>query len=278
MPPPVPGNPRPPTCHLGGPGRTDLAAGQEGRRPGGCGNFPPGARSTGWLERPAQPRLLQAGSQARTPTHERHRRARAPTLTHPHSSHSHSQAQPQSPSAAGQRDPNAPSGVGGDSAATGSEPRGRSPPPRARPGPAPAPLPEPEASAWSPVPAAPRAGLPGYAVNPRGQPSPALRPPLGRRREPGHPLRPPRLGPARGREVGEGSTAAEPRRPKIQAVFCRVTGDSQLPRVSRRLAPAPRTLARPQGPPERGSEGGPKEQRGRQPPPSPPSFFAARST
>lgn len=196
-----------------------------------------------------------AGRLAGTHTHERHRRARAPTLTHPHS-HSHSQAQPQSPSAAGQCDPNAPSGVGGDSAATGSEPRGRSPPPRARPGPAPAPLPEPEASAWSPVPAAPRAGLPGYAVNPRGQPSPALRPPLGRRREPGHPLRPPRLGPARGREGGEGSTAAaEPRRPKIQAVFCRVTGDSQLPRVSRSLAPTSRTLARPQGPPERGLRG-----------------------
>lgn len=110
------------------PGRTDLAGGEEGRWPG-CGNFSPGARSTGWFGRPGQPRLLQAGSHARTHTHPHPTPASA--RAHPHSP---TLVQPQSPSGAGQCDPNAPLSYGGHSAVTGSAPRGRRhPTPPARP-------------------------------------------------------------------------------------------------------------------------------------------------
>lgn len=159
------------------PGRTDLAGGQEGRRPGGCGNFPPGARSTGWLERPTQPRLLQAGSQARTPTHT-DRRALAHPRSHTHA-HTHTlartAAQPHSHKARLPPD----SAIRTRLLVSEATPRplapspgGAVPPPRARP--APAPLPEPAAAAWSPVPAARGLASPATRSTPaasRAQPS-----------------------------------------------------------------------------------------------------------
>lgn len=63
------------------PGRTDLARDRRAGGPGGCGNFPPGARSAAGCGRPGEPRLLQAGSQERTATHPRRGPERAPTLS-----------------------------------------------------------------------------------------------------------------------------------------------------------------------------------------------------
>lgn len=172
---PAPGSPRPPTCHLGGP--RDALTWPGDRRaggPGGCGNFPPGTRSTGWLGRPSQPRLLQAGSQARTPTHTRHRRARARAHTHTHTptptlTHSRAATKPVcSRTVRPQRASRWLSGHWLRAQGAPSQP----PPPAPGARPAPAPLPAPAAAAvWSPVPATPGLAS-GCAVNPRG-PRPA---------------------------------------------------------------------------------------------------------
>lgn len=219
--------------------------------PGGCGNFPPGARSTGWRRRPESLASRRpALKRARPPTADPGERARAHTHLH---SLAHSHAQPQSLSAPGQCEPGAPCG---DAAATGSAP---CPPPGAAPAPLPAPT------------AGPRAGPQRRARSPRPAPGPPPAPSAVARNGAAPCAHPPG-------EAGEGSAAPAPRPPKIRAALRSGrgsrTGERQPP-----LGPPARALAR--GPGRRG-----RGRRGRagaaaRTPASflpPPSFFSAGST
>lgn len=116
------------------PGRTNLAEGQEGQRPGRQRQLP-SRGSVNWLVREARTASPPAGRLACTHTHPhptRRARARTPTLP---LTHTCTHTLPQSPSASGQCDPNTLFGSGGVSAATGSAPRGHcsSAPRRAHP-------------------------------------------------------------------------------------------------------------------------------------------------
>lgn len=91
---------------------------------------------------------------------------------------------------------------------------------------------------------------------PRGPPSPALRPPLGRRPERGRPLRPPRRGPERGREAGKGSAAGGgPWPPDTRAGSAGGQGRRGSGSVCRRSARSAPALARWQGRRGRGRRG-----------------------
>lgn len=202
---PVPGKRGPPTCHLGGSRsqaqRTAWAPERAGDRragtPGGCRNCSPGARSIGWGGRQ---RLAPTGWPAGIDTHPHPAQARAYTHTHTNTrTHSHKarllpgSAMPGRPLAAeGTRRPQALRSEG-----TVCPRRARAFTCARR-----------RLASGS---RRPQAGLRlrGQSPQPppRGPPSPALRPPLGRRPERGRPLRPPRRGPERGREAGKGSAA-----------------------------------------------------------------------
>ena len=218
---------------------TRLGDGRAGG-PGGCGHFPPGARSTGWLGRPGAPRLLQVGPRACTPTHTRHRRARTHTHTH---THSHKARLPQDSAiparrlaAEGTRRKLAPRSEG-TVPSRHPAPRPslylRPPPPRVRLPPPPGWL---QAARSIPAAPAPRPAEPGPPPAPR--PSPGAGPP---------PAPTPPGSRARGREAGEGSAAPGPRPPEIPAGSAGGQGRRGSGSVSRRSAPTAPALARWQG-------------------------------
>lgn len=232
--------------------------------PGGRGDFPPGARATGWSGRPGQPRLLQAGSQARTPTHTRLGRARArtPTLPHSHSptlarTRSHKARLPPDSAiltrrlaAEATRRPQAP------------RPGGTVPPHPAAPTPLPAPAAALELASCCVV--TPRSPRPAASRS-------RLRPPLRGGPERGRPLRPPRWGRAPRQEAGGGSAAAilagqDPGSALQGDTGVTALGASAAARVLRlRLWRAGRDGRR------RAAEG--RQQRGRQPSPSSACFL-----
>lgn len=274
---PVPGKRGPPTCHLGGSRsqaqRTAWAPERAGDRragtPGGCRNCSPGARSTGWGGRQ---RLAPTGWPAGIDTHPHPAQARAYTHTHTNTrTHSH-----KARLLPGSAIPGRPLAAEGTRRPQALRSEGTVCPRRAR------------AFTCARRRLAsgsrrPQAGLRlrGQSPQPppRGPPSPALRPPLGRRPERGRPLRPPRRGPERGREAGKGSAAGgDPGRPT----------PGRAPQGDRGVAARGASAAAPpgvlrlwragRGGGGGGAEGGPREPRRRRPPSSSASFFSAGST
>lgn len=245
------------------PGRTNLAEGQEGQRPGRQRQLP-SRGSVNWLVREARTASPPAGRLACTHTHPhptRRARERTPTLPHSHSptlarTHCHKARLPPDSAiltrclaAVASRQPQAP------------RPGGTVPPHPA----APTPLPAPAAAA--------AVGLASScAVSPRNPCLAAsrcrLRPPLRRSPQRGRPVRPPCWGPAPRGEAGEGSAAAFLAH---QDPGSALQGDRGVTTLGASTAARALLLGlwrAGRGGRRRGAEGGQEKQRGRQPPSS----------
>ena len=277
---PDPGNRRPPTCHLGGsrplargtawaPGSADPVGRREGRRPGRLRPLP-SRGSINWLAGEARSASPPAGRPASMHTHPHPAQARAYTHTHTHTATKPVYRR----TARSQRAVWRRKGPGESWLRAQRAPSPRATPRRARPFTC---ARRRRASGSR----RPRAGfrLRGQSPQPppRGPPSPALRPPLGRRPERGRPLRPPRRGPARAAgRPGRARRRRGPGRPRSRQA---PLGDRGVAAPGASAAARPRLLrlwraGRAAG--EGGAEGGPREQGGRQPPSSSAFFLFCR--